>query len=999
MSPRLRFALVISFVLNGTLILAGSYRRSYDAYIHMFFADHYRLGWWELWEPRWYGGFDMQSYPPLVHQLIALPSLLVGIEPAFVLIFLALLTVFPLGVYAFACIFSGQTAAEYAALCGAVLPAVYYSAHTFGQLPTLFSLFFGLLSLAALAAFLRSGHLLDWLLAVSLAGTVSASHHATLLFLPPAMIAVALHLWLNHKVRLRLVVVRSLTFALPAALVMILVVWPFWQWSAGQSLQTPIDHPTRHSILHDPLAFAGFFLTMYGPLVLIIPWIIWRAAGRRMLAPGVLFALLFVLGLGGTTALPKLLFGPAWAWLTYDRFSLWACVVLLVFLGQLLLLLERRVRRWRHPGRVVRRSLAVGAAVLILGSVAVIDGLIPLLAPVEPPSLNMAPIQRFLAANNGDDGYYYLTFGFGDQLALLSRLTGSRSLDGSYHTARPIPELRGSGLAQMDTAFWFAGGMPALDRILDSISARGVRWAFVNRVGRTPVQRQDYVQLLRAHGWRYLTKLPDGVQVWDNPSSPQPARVAAAADPPLAAFSWGSLPLLAFSISGAFALARWRPITARLVFRGAYLGGLALLPMALTLWYFRPLAHGTDPRVYLIYGDVLFFVSDGLVLMCVIAWGLEHLLPPTGIARQNAPSPAARWLTWSLLGLASWTSLSVLWSIQPALSLAFAVQAWLLFAFYCSVRDHPEAWRAVASGCAAALTLQVFIGLKEWFGQATAFLSVLGTRWPGDLTAATQGASVVQLEDGTRWLRLYGSLPHPNVMAGLLLLLLSGAAYLASPNSWRRWPAVALFGLGIVLLVVTFSRAAWLGLIAAGAFVLVRRRSFDRHWLVALGAAGLLGALVAAVPLFAVVRTRLIGVASPDMFDPEVASVETRYYLMVEAGRLIQTYPLLGSGAGTFVPALSRLLPPYFAVEPVHNMFLLAVEEIGPVGGLLALAVSMSALAVAWSARTPGGILSGALVLSLLVVGLFDHYLWTLPPMRTALWLALALLSVEDYHA
>lgn len=999
MSSRLRFALIISFALNAALLLAGSYRRSYDAYVHMFFADHYRLGWWQLWEPRWYGGFSIQSYPPLVHQLIALLSLAAGIDLAFALVFLTLLTFFPVAVYAFARIFSAKMSAEFAALGGAVLPAVYYSAHTFGQLPTLFSLFFALLALAAVAKFLRSGGLLDWLLALALSAVVSASHHATLLFLPPAIATVALHLWLNRKGTFRSLGLRLLAFGVPAALVMIVVVWPFWAWSAGQSLQTPIDHPTRHSILHDPLAFTGFFLTMYGPLLIVVPWVFWRAAGRRMIALGLLFALLFAVGLGGTTPLPKLLFGAAWTWLTFDRFTLWACVVLTVFLGQLLVVLQRRLRRQTQLGPLVRQDLVIGAALLILGSVAVVDGLIPLLAPVEPPGLDLVPIQRFLAANNGAGLYYYLTFGFGDQLALLSRLTRSRSLDGSYHTARPIAELRSSGLAQMDTAFWFIGGMAALDHILDPISARGVRWAFVNRVGWTLADRENYVALLRAHGWIYLSQLPDGVQVWENPGASVAVTAQPAAESPLAEFSWGTFPIVAVILSGALGLARWRPLTARAAFRWVYLASLALLPLALSLWYFRPLAYGTDPRLYLVYGDALFFVSDGLILICLAAWGLERALPSAGAVEPDRLRPGISGLTWSLLVLAGWSTLSVAWSIQIPLSIAFALQGWLLFALFFSLRNYRGAWPAVAWGCAAALSLELALGAGEWFSQSTSFLTFLGSRWPGDLSPATQGASVVQLADGTRWLRLYGSLPHPNVLAGLLLLLLCGTAYLALRPGWQRWLAVGLFGAGVILLVLTFSRAAWLGLIAAWVLILLRRRSFDRGWLLAIGVAGLLGALAAALPLAGLIQTRLTGAARPEMFDPEVTSIETRYYLSIEAWRLVRLYPALGSGAGTFAAALSRLLPSYFAIEPAHNLLLLALEEVGPVGAGLVLAAAACALFAAWSARAPGAILAGGLVIALFVISMLDHYLWTLPPMRAELFLALGMLAWGEEHA
>ena len=80
MPRNVRLAVLFSFLFHGALILAARYRISYDAYNHMFFGDHYRMDWWSLWEARWYTGFPVNSYPPLVHQLIGALSHVIGID-------------------------------------------------------------------------------------------------------------------------------------------------------------------------------------------------------------------------------------------------------------------------------------------------------------------------------------------------------------------------------------------------------------------------------------------------------------------------------------------------------------------------------------------------------------------------------------------------------------------------------------------------------------------------------------------------------------------------------------------------------------------------------------------------------------------------------------------------------------------------------------------------------------------------------------------------------
>src|SRR5436190_5406543 len=168
---RVQQALLISFLCHGAFIVAAHYRMSYDAYTHMLFANHYAENWFSLWEPRWYTGFTVVSYPPLTHQLIALFIPLMGFEAAFALILWAITTLYPLGIYAFSRIFIGKTAASYAALASAILLPIYVTAYIFGQLPFLTSTLFALFSAASLAGYLRSGKLHDLALSIALVAT------------------------------------------------------------------------------------------------------------------------------------------------------------------------------------------------------------------------------------------------------------------------------------------------------------------------------------------------------------------------------------------------------------------------------------------------------------------------------------------------------------------------------------------------------------------------------------------------------------------------------------------------------------------------------------------------------------------------------------------------------------------------------------------------------------------------------------------------------------
>ena len=349
MTRNARLAVLFSFLFHGALILAARYRLSYDAYNHMFFGDHYRMDWWSLWEPRWYTGFPVTSYPPLVHQFIGLLSHGIGIDAAFALVLWVTVTLLPLAVFSFARIFVGASSAGYAALGAAFLPSAYLTAHIFGQLPTLAAAITALFSMAALSQYLRAGNRLSGVLAVSLLATVMAFHHATLLFLPWLVIAITAHLLMTRQVEWKTLTIRFLIIGLFSTLVMFTVIWPFWNWGQSQSIQTPIDHASRHNFLKQPLAALLFFLPMYGPLVLIIPAVLALARDRKFIGLGGAFLMLFLLGLGDTTPLPRLFFGKGWEWLTYDRFAFWASLTLLPFFGVIVILLRRKHSRGLEP--------------------------------------------------------------------------------------------------------------------------------------------------------------------------------------------------------------------------------------------------------------------------------------------------------------------------------------------------------------------------------------------------------------------------------------------------------------------------------------------------------------------------------------------------------------------------------------------------------------------------------------------------------------------------
>jgi O-antigen ligase len=329
-------------------------------------------------------------------------------------------------------------------------------------------------------------------------------------------------------------------------------------------------------------------------------------------------------------------------------------------------------------------------------------------------------------------------------------------------------------------------------------------------------------------------------------------------------------------------------------------------------------------------------------------------------------------------------SFSTVWSITPTFSLYVAAHLWMMFGLFLSVRGEPGSWRAIGIGCAAALVLQSIAAGWEFLAQSTAFLAPLHLTWPGLLVPTMSGPSVVELADGTRWLRAYGTLPHPNILGGFLLALMAGPMIIFLRDGARRWWAAGLVGIATLALVLTFSRSAWLGYAAGSVVIALHRLSLDRSRLVPLAAVAVISLIAVAIPLRSFIFTRATGGQVPT----EAGSTYERILLGDQSWSIIRTRPL-GLGTGAFVVGLASQFPDTDPVEPVHNVILLATSELGWPTGLLWLAIGVAILFEIRRAHGADAVVLSATIVGLMVVGLADHYLWSLAPGRTLAWLFL----------
>jgi O-antigen ligase len=1042
---RLQIALIVAFLCHGLFILTARYRLSYDAYTHMLFANHYAEDWFSLWETRWYTGFTVVSYPPLVHQLIALFIPVLGFDAAYAFVLWIVTSLYPFGIYTFSRIFAGKSTSSYAALASAILLPIYVTAHIFGQLPFLTSTLFALFGAASLNRYLREGGILNLALTVSLASTTMAMHHATLLLQPFLVFAVLTGLFFDHRVvklvgRIGnatpgnrdlvvfesndphgenqkkefsgfvspwLILSRLLLYGFLVLFCGFLVIWPFWQWGTHQTMQIPIDHLSRHNFLTDPLASLIFFWPLYGPLIVIIPFL-FRRWSLRLLGLITSFTILFLLGFGGTTSLPRLFFGDKWEWLTYDRFAFWASLTLTPFFGMIFIPLKRSWSRQVRAGWMpvsLRRKIFSAITFSVFTLTALGAWLTPILFPIQPKAIDMQPIVDFL---NKDDrsSWRYLTFGFGDQFAYLNLRTKATTLDGSYHTARTLPELRESGIGQVDTVYWASKGVSAIIPILEDSDLHGVRWGFVNPVTLQAISirwgvihRNPFIPVLEELGWIKIKTLKNGIQVYENPDAIFPELSEPPLTSPITAFSWGFLPVLSFVTTLSLGALRIWHLQAEQALRNVYTFIVALVPLSLCFWYYRTVAEIHHDRVYFIYTSALFFLSDGLVLLAVILWVSRQIAQPGGL--QIHAGPVRHKLLsllsdfrFSLFALLLLSSVSIFWSSDWRTSLYVSLHFWLIFLLILSLRDWGAAWKPIILGLCAALSIQMITAFAGFAIQSTTFLESLDLKWPGLLDPSTAGSSVVAVPDGPRILRAYGTMPHPNILGGFALILLLGPASLFLVNRRTNYAALIMFSLGSMVVALTFSRSAWLGLMVFISLLIVKSRYLNRKRLFVLTATTLITVALTLSPTRDLVYARI----SNSPVETEQVSTTGRVWLNQQAVNMIRQYPFTGVGVGSFIIQLASYAREGSSIEPEHNILLLAGAELGVIGGTLVSILFVSVISEIIKARSPKSILASALLAGMGTVSLFDHYLWSLAPGRLMLGLALGLWagSVND---
>jgi O-antigen ligase len=347
-------------------------------------------------------------------------------------------------------------------------------------------------------------------------------------------------------------------------------------------------------------------------------------------------------------------------------------------------------------------------------------------------------------------------------------------------------------------------------------------------------------------------------------------------------------------------------------------------------------------------------------------------------------------LVWLLVALLLWNLLTAFWSLDWNLT----IYSWSVlacgFLFYFLISHGP----AKKIGLMIVFVISAVIqSLLAWYQFLTQ--SIFASKWLGLAAHRAEDLGVFVIEYGDqRWLRAYGSLPHPNMLAAFLVIALIFLFVLSleADDRQKRLFVGLSWIVMIPALLFTFSRAAWLGFaVCYLVFIIwlivkkIKNRLTIQLLILGVVLAGVLGAM-----FWQPVTARVLGEQRLEIF-----SNQERVNLYNQSKILIKDFWYRGVGLGNYTLAVNKQIDsswPVWAYQPVHNIYLLALAEVGIIGLGLYLFV------ICYLLFRVRNILAVKLALIvLLIIGLFDHFLWSLYLGILLWWFIIGLIDKKDY--
>lgn len=262
----------------------------------------------------------------------------------------------------------------------------------------------------------------------------------------------------------------------------------------------------------------------------------------------------------------------------------------------------------------------------------------------------------------------------------------------------------------------------------------------------------------------------------------------------------------------------------------------------------------------------------------------------------------------------------------------------------------------------STILIQGVVGMYQFLRGTSLGVYFLGE---SEISSGIVGSSFIDIQ-GELFLRSYGTFPHPNVLAGWYLFVILLTLFFYSKSKKRAFILTAV--ISSILLIFTFSRVSLLLLLLISLIYILKERKIFSF-------------------------TSLLYYRFLNIFNDGDNSLRDRVELMKVNIEILQENILLGTGLGNSLRFYSDNIPftqgGKLLLQPVHNIWILNFVELGILLGVyylyLLFRYFIKGIKLNW--------ISISILLFIFLIGMFDHYLFTLPQGNIILFSSLILLS------
>lgn len=301
---------------------------------------------------------------------------------------------------------------------------------------------------------------------------------------------------------------------------------------------------------------------------------------------------------------------------------------------------------------------------------------------------------------------------------------------------------------------------------------------------------------------------------------------------------------------------------------------------------------------------------------------------------------------------------------------------------------------------AASASIQSLIAIAQFFKQKSLGLKIFAE---SPLSPEIVGVAKIVVE-GKKIVRAYGLMPHPNILAAFLVLALFGLTFLfikkyGQLNIGRKILFGAVFCILTFALFLTFSRTVTIiglaGLLCWLILGFYKNKEYRKPILIIIALLLAISFLLSAI-FWSYFSARY------DLSNiNQGQSLNLRFFYSRIAWDFIKGSPIFGIGQGNFVWKIcSFSFMQNWMCQPVHNIYLLIAAEIGILGLLAFLWFLFLIFKDIYKQKAS---LSEEdkfaafqwlfVIVFLLLVGLADHFFWTLQQGQLMLWMVLGILA------